>query len=1004
MISCHTYAGPSCEFPPRKTWRQTVERGPPVTTVPTQRPHNLSGDLCQLDKHTGELLSTIWRANWRYSQPFSASSAVLSGPTTRNTLLPSKPMSRIRVGTGGEISLGEEFPGIWPTLHVKEVRICFALCLPSSTARRALALYNSDRRQQPWKRSTVHCQLLPALLRITSLSTPGLTYLTLQSLPACLSNQLSSLESICQQGALSSILLLLYTQSMDGGAADTIADLKKPLPLGTPNNQAAATSTSERGDVYGGAALPATAQASTYYKDDRPVAGLKTRTLSLRGETGGTVRRPNVWEGETTRVQRRLSHDAKDAEPRKFLIDVDTTMRLILEQEDTDGDFQISITDAGPKIIALGTATSNGFKSFDVRGTWMLSVLLQELALARQFGRRHIVLDQARLSENPVDRLSRMIKTIFWHNLTRSIDEEGLEAICKDPKNRGSNQAPRIYVPIDEPEMAAYYRRMALAKPELGLDVQILPREITAEYVQSLNDKPGILALAMERTMTGSGEKTLAGIPFIVPGARFNELYNWDSYFIALGLLVDDDVLKARGIVEHFAFEIRHYGKILNGSRSYYLCRSQPPFLTDLAMQVYARLEHNAANKEWLRRAIKAAIKEYHVVWMAAPRLDPKTGLSRYRPDGKGIPPETEASHFTHVLQPYAKKNGISVNDYIRKYNSGEIEEPELDAFFLHDRAVRESGHDTSYRLEGKCADLATIDLNALLFKYETDVATAISEVFDDDFELDEDFALAPFPFGTEVPHETAHVSGERSTGKKQKASDWIERARRRKKLVDHYCWNEGKGMFFDYNTVKHAQEVYESAATFWPLWSGMATPPQADLLVKKALPKFEVMGGLVAGTEESTGQSRLSGPSRQWDWPSAWSPHQILCWVGLERYGYTIDAQRLAYRWLYMLTAAFVDFNGVVPEKFDAVKLSHRVDAEYGNQGVDFQYVPVGGFGWTNASYQIGLTLMTSHQRRALGALTKPEVFFAAARRPHHHSEDKIPFDLSADDNTQAE
>ena len=29
--------------------------------------------------------------------------------------------------------------------------------------------------------------------------------------------------------------------------------------------------------------------------------------------------------------------------------------------------------------------------------------------------------------------------------------------------------------------------------------------------------------------------------------------------------------------------------------------------------------------------------------------------------------------------------------------------------------------------------------------------------------------------------------------------------------------------------------------------------------------------------------------------------PHQIMAWVGLERYGYIEDAQRLAYRWLYM-------------------------------------------------------------------------------------------------------
>lgn len=39
----------------------------------------------------------------------------------------------------------------------------------------------------------------------------------------------------------------------------------------------------------------------------------------------------------------------------------------------------------------------------------MLSNLLQELALAKDYGRKHIVLDEARLNENPVDRLSRMM-------------------------------------------------------------------------------------------------------------------------------------------------------------------------------------------------------------------------------------------------------------------------------------------------------------------------------------------------------------------------------------------------------------------------------------------------------------------------------------------------------------------------------------------------------------------------------------------------------------------
>lgn len=103
--------------------------------------------------------------------------------------------------------------------------------------------------------------------------------------------------------------------------------------------------------------------------------------------------------------------------------------------------------------------------------------------------------------------------------------------------------------------------------------------------------------------------------------------------------------------------------------------------------------------------------------WMVEPALDRESGLSRYRPGGLGIPPETEATHFTHILQPYAQKLGISVNEYIDGYNDQTIHEPELDEYFLHDRGVRESGHDTTYRLDRKCADLGTVDLNSLLYK-----------------------------------------------------------------------------------------------------------------------------------------------------------------------------------------------------------------------------------------------------------------------------------------------
>lgn len=315
------------------------------------------------------------------------------------------------------------------------------------------------------------------------------------------------------------------------------------------------------------------------------------------------------WQPLPLRICLTPLDEVTPSAPRRFLVDVEETLRLVLEQEDTDANFQISIYDSGPKLLALGTASSNAHKTFDIRvrphftflatissdfqGTYMLSNLLQELALARDFGRKRIVLDEARLAENPVDRLSRMIKNSFWHALTRRIDAEGLRAICADPKNRSRSTGAIIYVPHGEDEMAQYYQNMyvglsaaesreltgsARADPDLKLDVQILPLGCDdPAFVQSLNDKPGILALAMEKK---NGK--LEALPFIVPGARFNEKYGWDSvspiyrcirsplqYFMALGLLVDGKMDLVKSIVEHCIFEIKHYNKVLNGNRSY---------------------------------------------------------------------------------------------------------------------------------------------------------------------------------------------------------------------------------------------------------------------------------------------------------------------------------------------------------------------------------------------------------------------------------------------------
>lgn len=587
---------------------------------------------------------------------------------------------------------------------------------------------------------------------------------------------------------------------------------------------------------------------------------------------------------------------------------------------------QITIEDNGPKVISLRTAASAGHNRFDVRGTYMLSNLLQELTLAKEYGRKQIILDEGRLNENPVDRLSRLVRDHFWEGLTRRIDASSIDIAARDPKDWTDDPRPRIYVPVGAPEQFAYYTKLAEKKPEMRLDVQLLPEKITPDLVRDMNAKPGLLAVAVEECEDPEGGTTLRGLPFVVPGGRFNELYGWDSYMESLGLLVNDRVDLAKSMVLNFCFCIEHYGKILNATRSYYLCRSQPPFLTDMALRVYEKIKHEPDSKEFLRRSILAAIKEYHSVWTSEPRLDPVTGLSRYRPEGQGVPPETEASHFVHILDPYIKKYNMTFKEFVHAYNHREILEPELDDYFMHDRAVRESGHDTSYRLEGICADLATIDLNSLLFKYETDIARTIRSLFGDKLEIPEEFCAG-------TPY---------SPGEIVSSAAWDRRAKRRKLTMDKLMWNEEEGMYFDYNTKTQERCTYESCTTLWALWAGIATPKQAAEMVKKGLPKFEAYGGLLSGTEKSRGEVGLDRPNRQWDFPYGWAPQQMLAWTGLLRYSFTEEAERLAYKWLFMITKAFVDFNGVVVEKYDVTRPvdPHRVDAEYGNQGLDFKGV----------------------------------------------------------------
>ncbi|MFT5750846.1 MAG: alpha,alpha-trehalase [Flavobacteriales bacterium] len=614
----------------------------------------------------------------------------------------------------------------------------------------------------------------------------------------------------------------------------------------------------------------------------------------------------------------------------KFKGNIQQTLAKLLAQEDTDGDKKITIEDLGPKSFDI--LLENG-SMHTIHGTYQLSNFLQELALEKALNKTEAVIPLSKIEEAPTTRISRMIRDYFWDDLTRTIDKEGIALILKDEK--ATDIVQRMYVPASDLEGIAYFQGLKTDFPEL--EVVVLPEVISPAYVKSINDTPGILALAIHDQK---------GVPFVVPGGRFNEMYGWDSYFEGVGLLIDGRIDLAKGMVDNFCYQIEHYGKILNANRSYYLTRTQPPFLTSFIREVFEA--DPSVGKEWLTSVLTIAIQEYKTVWMEQGQRLTENGLNRYYAQGIGIPPETEEGHFDDVLAAFAKASSLPLGDYISKYQAGEIVEPELDSYFTHDRSLRESGHDTSWRLDNICAHLNTVDINSLLYKYEIDFAYLTDTYFDGEFD------------------------GYNSTY-------WHTVARERSQLMNSLMWNEDAGQYFDYNFITGKQTNFESASNYLPLWAGIVPTKRVPQTVKSLMRDLKEKGGIAGSSLAMAAKVPEGAVQRQWDYPNGWAPHQMMIWKGLKIHGCEDELQELVYRWLWMITRNAVDYNGVIPEKYDVVSATHKVFAEYGNVGTEFDYITTSGFGWMNGSYQYGLSILNTELRKQLDALMDPDELFGS-------------------------
>ena len=117
-------------------------------------------------------------------------------------------------------------------------------------------------------------------------------------------------------------------------------------------------------------------------------------------------------------------------------------------------------------------------------------------------------------------------------------------------------------------------------------------------------------------------------------------------------------------------------------------------------------------------------------------------------------------------------------------------------------------------------------------------------------------------------------------------------------------------------------------------------------------------MGGIGKPTTGASGCSQCEdfrttgragdGPNRYRhavDYPFGWAPLQSLAVEGLRRYGYTADADRIAYKFLSTVAENFRR-EGTIREKYDVVTRSSEAHVSAGYQA------NVIGFGWTNGVF----------------------------------------------------
>ncbi|KAM6932787.1 LOW QUALITY PROTEIN: trehalase [Lycodopsis pacificus] len=349
--------------------------------------------------------------------------------------------------------------------------------------------------------------------------------------------------------------------------------------------------------------------------------------------------------------------------------------------------------------------------------------------------------------------------------------------------------------------------------------------------------------------------------PVVVPGggggARFRELYYWDSYWVINGLLLSEMTDTAHGMVQNVLYLVDRYGFVPNGWWIYCERRS-PPSLTLMVESYYQATK----DKEFLRCTLPALEQEDRF-WMHNRSVLKVNGAE-------------------HLLNRYVQVGLPGPESYTDDLELAEgLTEVGKEQLWMDLKAGAESGWDfTSRRYmygNGSLGETSTsrvlpTDLNALLCLNERTRASFHGILGDGD-------SAAPYD---------------------QSADDSV-------------MW-DARGAWFDFNLMTHSKSVGLYPSNLAPVWAQCYSRPEMG---EKAVQHLKESGALQFPNGVPT-SPRESG--QQWDYPNAWPPLQHSSMAGLHKLP-SEDAKQLAFdlaqRWIKTNWLAHMKYDAMF-EKYD--------------------------------------------------------------------------------------